>query len=489
MNGIRGSFVPGRTGTGDVTVLVDDPVGPVRGTDVEELYRWYGTDFVHRLDADCAVAVVDRRKEPTLVLASTGRGTRPLHYAWDAGAGAWLFAGILTELLDRVPPPAEEETALDAALTMGAPFGRWTPHRGIESVPPASAVVIARPGEVARTVGPLRSAPGTGEAPEPVRAVDEDPGDPSATALIVRDPMLALAAGLLGTGQGRHLFTPVRGGGIPPQLPRLPGVTHHHVEIGPADFPGLLTSVTGTVGLPHADPELSVTLGMLRAAAGAGFTRVVSGDGVGAVLSAAPRVSRALRAPAGLHWVGPYLDELAPVPRAIRRSLYTREYALLLRSHEATPPADFMARLTEDEGPRARRIAAIETGSVLPTRFDRPLVALAASVGATVRTPLWTPEWLWTTSGPRTPSAAEPLGGADAFPGSLPMPGRPLWTMVRDVLSPAAIHADGRLRTDTVAALLEEQELRPRESLARVILALTTYQIWRQHFRSDRRSL
>ncbi|MEU1107015.1 hypothetical protein ABZ408_39660 [Streptomyces tibetensis] len=509
MNGMRGAFIPRRTGTGDLTVLVDDPHGRVRVADVEKLYRKHGQHFARWLSGDCAVAVSDLRGESAVVLFSTGSGNRPLHYAWDAAMGAWQFGGHLPELLDRVAPVVEDETALDVTLATGAPIGRRTPFHGVETVLPASTVVIEE-GRGARSLpsyGPTDAArhcpvsePAAMKADLTSREAEACEGEghsdrSPARALVACDPMLALAAGLCDTGRRQHLFTPLRAGDVPPRQPRLTGVTQQHVEIAPDALPGLFADVTRALGMPPLGPEQLLTLALLRAAGAAGFAKVVSGDGMGAALDAWTRVGCALRAPGGLRWVGPYLDALAPVPKALRHRLYTREYELQLRSFESSAPPELMVLLTDAEGARKHRIATAEVGLVLPARFSRPLTALAAEAGVTAQALLWPAEELW-------PAAANPPLGEGrslatvqrrakrAFAAGVFVPGEPLWAMARDVLSPAVVRAEGRLRPDAVAALFTEQELRPREELARALWALTAYQVWRrQHFGPERRSL
>ncbi len=61
-------------------------------------------------------------------------------------------------------------------------------------------------------------------------------------------------------------------------------------------------------------------------------------------------------------------------------------------------------------------------------------------------------------------------------------PGQRLWAMARDVLSPQALRADGRLRYEVVDALFAEQEARPSDGTSLALWALMSHQMWRSEF-------
>ncbi|MGY2060812.1 hypothetical protein ACW9HQ_38600, partial [Nocardia gipuzkoensis] len=52
------------------------------------LYAEYGDDFTDRLDGMYVIAVLDRRTEPRLLIATDHLGMKPLYYHWDAFDGS-----------------------------------------------------------------------------------------------------------------------------------------------------------------------------------------------------------------------------------------------------------------------------------------------------------------------------------------------------------------------------------------------------------------
>ncbi|KIF07385.1 asparagine synthase, partial [Streptomyces sp. RSD-27] len=115
------------------------------GTVLPALYAEYGPDFARRLDGMFAVAVLDLRAAPRLVLAVDPLGTKPLHYH-QGPDGTFRFASEIPALLafDGVRA-APREDSLDTVLCLRTPVSARTALEGIGLLPPGATAVV-RPG-------------------------------------------------------------------------------------------------------------------------------------------------------------------------------------------------------------------------------------------------------------------------------------------------------------------------------------------------------
>lgn len=92
------------------------------GSIIPALYAEYGTGFTEHLDGMYAVAVMDLRREPTLVLATDDVGMKPLYYHWDAALGHLYFSSELPALLSyRAVGTSFWEPGLEAYLATKTP--------------------------------------------------------------------------------------------------------------------------------------------------------------------------------------------------------------------------------------------------------------------------------------------------------------------------------------------------------------------------------
>ncbi|MDX3486251.1 MULTISPECIES: asparagine synthase (glutamine-hydrolyzing) [unclassified Streptomyces] len=506
------------------------------GSILPALYLTYGDGFAEHLDGMFSVAVMDLRRAPRLVIATDTSGMKPLYYHWEERSGRFHFASELPALLgfDGVRP-YEDELGLHTYLSAKTPFGQRTMFEGIDVLPPATTAVVTREDglcltsrrmgyESAPPVDEERSLSRAGEslrellsrevsrlliADAPVAAITSGGLDSSLVT--------ALAARILfnrGSSEVLHTFNIAYAGSWPgderafaSEVSRHTGTVHHQVEIDPATFPDLMGDVVRHLGQPNADPITLSTFSLFRAVRDAGFKVALTGDAADELFGGYSRMTQALAAPEGADWAGPYLDHLAAVPESLRRQLYTSEYAARVHTPGASPlPPGLMDILAHGEGSRLERITRIEQRYRLPAYHLRRVDHLSMASSVEARLPFCQPSVVrFAASLPDQHRTVPGVGVKRALyraaegllpdsvlnrpkqPFTLPItamlsPGQRLWAMARDVLSPQALRADGRLRYEVVDALFAEQEARPSDGTSLALWALMSHQMWRSEF-------
>lgn len=506
------------------------------GSILPALYLTYGEGFAEQLDGMFSVAVMDLRAAPRLVIATDASGMKPLYYHWEEHSGRFHFASELPALLGFAGVrPDEDELGLHTYLSAKTPFGRRTMFRGVDVLPPAATAVVTREGglrlttrrmgyEDAPPVREERSLAQTGGelrellarevsrllvADAPVAAITSGGLDSSlVTALAARALRDRGAAGAL------HTFNIAYTGDWPgderafaAEVSRHTGTVHHQVEIDPTTFPDLMGDVVRHLGQPNADPITLSTFSLFRAVRDAGFKVALTGDAADELFGGYARMTQALAAPRGADWAGAYLDHLAAVPRSLRERLYTGDYSARVHRHGAADmPPGLTETLAHGTGSRLQRICRVEQRYRLPAYHLRRVdhLSMASSVEArlpfcqpsVVRYAATLPDHHRTVPGTGVKRAlyraADGLLPASVLnrpkqPFTLPItamlaPGQRLWSMARDVLSPQALRADGRLRYEAVDALFTEQSVRPSDEVSLALWALMSHQMWRTEF-------
>lgn len=508
------------------------------GSILPALYLTYGDAFAEHLDGMFAVAVLDLREDPRLVLATDASGMKSLYYHWDAAAGSLRFASEIPALLSFPGMTArEDELGLDAYLTSKTPFGDRTMFEGISVLPPASTATVSRANglrvinrpmghETSAATDQERSLTDAGSelrdllrrevsrlltADVPVAAITSGGLDSSlvtALAAGVSDgPGVPSARGAL------HTFNIAYTGSWPSderayaaEVAGFAGTSHHQVEIDPATFPELLSDVVWHLGQPNADPITLSTFCLFRAVRDAGFKVALTGDAADELFGGYARMSQALAAPPHSDWAGSYLDHLSAVPRALRERLYTGEFTAAVRAHGPALPAELTDTLEHGEGSRLRRICEVEQRFRLPSYHLRRVDHLSMASSVEARLPFCQPSVVRyaatladrhriTAAGGVKRALYESARGLVPHsvlnrpkqPFTLPVtamlaPGQRLWEMARDVLSPDSLRADGRLRPDSVAALFAEQAERPGDQVSLALWSLMSHQMWRHQF-------
>ncbi|MFJ5552736.1 asparagine synthase (glutamine-hydrolyzing) [Streptomyces sp. NPDC093225] len=493
------------------------------GSVLPALYAEFGRDFTEHLDGMYSVAVVDLRAEPTLLLAGDESGMKPLYYHWDERTRQLRFASELPALLAFPGVPAAVwEPGLDEYLSTKTPFGEQTMFEGIRVLPPATTLTVNR-SQGLRSV--RRRPPAGAECPSgPAEAADRVRELlRTETARLVRAdvPVSVITSGGLDSSlvsalaaravPDLHSFNIAYTGEWPHDERHFAreaalrnGTRHHQVEIDPADFPDLLPQVVWHLGQPNADPITLSTYALFGAVRDAGFRVALTGDAADELFGGYDRIRTAVEAPAGSDWVSAYVDSLAAVPRALRRSLYAPAYRDLVRARGSA--ADRIARdLAASRTPRLETITEFETGSRMPAYHLRRVDHLSMAASVEVRLPFCQPSLVRYAKA--LPDELKVSGGRGkrtlygAASGLLPdsvlsrpkqpftlpvaamlVPGTALYGYARDLLAPARLRRRGMLDPVAVDGLFAEQATRPSERAALALWSLLVHELWLEQF-------
>ncbi|MEU3455868.1 asparagine synthase (glutamine-hydrolyzing) [Micromonospora sp. NPDC006766] len=499
------------------------------GSIIPALYDTYGEEFVDLLDGMYAIALVDRRDVPTLLLVTDHAGMKPLYHRQDPATGALHFASEIPALLGfRGAGTGLWEPGLDAYLASKTPFGERTMFDGIRVLPPAATLRCALGGRPVMVRRPPRPAPPYDDpqrAPDQIRqALHTEVG-----RLLVADvPVAVITSGGLDSSlvtalaaehRWVHSFTIAYRGTWPFDerhyarlVARHAGTVHHEVELDPARIPDLLDDVIRHLGQPNADPITVSTYALFAAVHDTGFKAALTGDAADEGFGGYGRMRAALDdAAAGIDWRPGYVDALAVAPPHLRHALYTDEYRRYVRDIPPIP-TEALGRLSDGDGTVLQRIVDFEFGHRLPAYHLRRVDHLSMASSVEVRLPFCQPSVVALARALPDPlrisagrvkralhAAAVGLLPAEVLdrpkqPFTLPItamlaPGTPLWTYARDVLDPVRLHLGGQLDPRAVADLFARQAANPDDTTALTLWALMTYEVWRDRFHGATRPL
>ncbi|WP_037858969.1 asparagine synthase (glutamine-hydrolyzing) [Streptomyces sp. NRRL S-340] len=494
------------------------------GSVLPALYDVYGDGFTEHLDGMYAIAVLDQRAEPRLVLATDHVGMKPLYYRWDPASGALHFSSEIPALLafDAVSRTAWTP-GLEAYLATKTPFGEQTMFGDIKVLPPAATAVCDRTSGL-RVL--RRNAPRPGVLPG-----DDIPGRLRAMLrnevrrLRAADvPLASITSGGLDSGlvtafaaedgSDLHTFNLSYKGTWPGderrfarQIAERTGAVYHQVEIDPATFPDLVSDVVWHLGQPNADPITVSTYALFRAVRDAGFKVALTGDGADEVFGGYDRMRAAAEARGA--WGASYADALAVAPARLRGLLYTKDYADEVELTAALP--ERASRLLRDGDDPLGRITAFEMEYRLPAYHLRRVDHLSMAHSVEVRLPFCQRDVVafgralpdhMRISGGRVKralyAAASGLLPMDVLnrpkqPFTLPLtamlaPGQPLWDFARDMLGASRLRSAGQLDPGAVRNLFKTQADRPEDTAALTIWALLVHEVWRERFRPGARA-
>ncbi|MDN3259030.1 asparagine synthase (glutamine-hydrolyzing) [Streptomyces sp. CSDS2] len=492
------------------------------GSILPALYAEYGTAFTEHLDGMYAVAVVDLRGEPKLVLATDDMGMKPLYYHWNAAERHLYFASELPALLSfRAVQARAWEPGLDAYLATKTPFSEQTMFDGIRVLPPAATAEVTRGSGLRIRVRDTSVRPadaGPEEAAERVRELLRHEvhrltrADVPVCAITSGGLDSSLVTALAAERVGElHSFNiayrgtwPADERGFAQEVASRHGTRHHQVEIDPADFPDLLSDVVWHLGQPNADPITLSTYALFRAVHQAGFKVAVTGDAADELFGGYDRIKAALRAGAGHDWVPAYVRALAAVPRERRLGLYSDDYRDFITAH-GTAEDHLAQALTSSPHDRLTAITDIEIGRRLPAYHLRRVDHLSMASSVEVRLPFCQPalvryarslpaalkvegdhvkKVLYAAAGGLLPDS---VLNRPKQPFTLPITamlsdGQRLMEFARDMLAPARLRRHGRLDPDAVQALLRTQSTTPTDASALAVWSLLIHELWLDQF-------
>jgi asparagine synthase (glutamine-hydrolysing) len=495
------------------------------GSILPALYELYGDSFTDHLDGMYAIAVLDMRFRPRLLLATDHIGMKPLFYSWFPQTGGLIFSSEIPALLAVDAVPSTEWTpGLDSYLAAKTPFGDQTMFAAIKALPPATTAVcdsdglcLTRrerpdpPAVIPTSLEPVASTLQAQLRDEVYRLLDADVPVATITSGGLDSSLVtALAADVV---PDLHTFNIGYTGAWPDderQFARLvaaeAGATYHQVEIDPAGFPDRLPEVVRHLGQPNADPITLSSHALFRHVRDAGFKVVLTGDGADEVFGGYGRMRSAVRATAtGAPWHESYLDELAVLPAAQRAKLYTTDYALALNDAGPALPAAATAGLRHSSGSVLDRITGFELTYRLPAYHLRRVDHMSMASSVEARLPFCqrkivelgralpdrlringsqVKRALYAAAGDRLPSA---VLNRPKQPFTLPIvamlaPGWPLWEYARDLLSTDRLRRAGQLDPRAVQRLFTTQAASPDSTVALTIWALLIHEVWRELF-------
>ncbi|MEV5880368.1 asparagine synthase (glutamine-hydrolyzing) [Streptomyces sp. NPDC052101] len=490
------------------------------GSIIPALYHEFGLSFADLLDGMFAIAVVDLRAAPTLVLATDEAGMKSLYYHWDQRTGDFYFASEIPGLLcfsavgtDLWLPSLEEY------LATKVPFGEQTMFADIKALPTSTTAVVS-------VQDGLRIIRRTRELPEPTPHAAAAPAEVvhgelarAVDALTHADvPVCAITSGGLDSSfvtvlakrsvPDLHTFNIAYKGVWPgeerhfaQEVADAAGTTHHQVEIDPRTFPDMLPDVVWHLGQPNVDPITLSTYALFRAVREAGFKVALTGDASDEMFGGYDRLRQAVLATG--EWRIPYLEALAAVKSEARFALYSRDYRMYISSLRTG--RDDLADILCQSRPRMDVLSEVEIGHRLPAYHLRRVDHLSMAHGVEARLPFCQRNVV-------DLAASLPVGqkiDADgvkkvlyrAAQGQLPasvlkrpkqpftLPvnamlraGTPLMTYAEDMLHADRMNRRGLLDGRAVSQLLATQRQRPNDAVAMAIWSLLIFETWTDQF-------
>jgi asparagine synthase (glutamine-hydrolysing) len=492
--------------------------GHCDGAVIPHLYAEFGPSFVDMLEGMFAIAIVDLRSTPTMLLSTDPVGMKPLYYAWRADRGELRFSSEIPALLRFSGiDPARDDLALDEYLATKTPFGERTFYRDVRVLPPGATATVAHgrmrllrratdyeqsPGATATGLGgSLRTALDTEvgrllEADVPVCVVTSGGLDSSLVTALAARRRPGIASFTIGYS-GRW---PLDERGFARQVSTHTGCEYHDVEIDPASFPELLPAVVDHLGQPNADPIALSTFALFRQIHASGYTVALTGDAADELFGGYDRTVAACSSPPGADWITPYVRALAAITAERRGPLYTSDYRALLA--DRTSAEDRLSGYLRSTGrDRIGAITDLELRLRLPAYHLRRVDHLSMACSVEARLPFCQPSIVrlagespqrakvW--NGQRKRAVVEAARGIvpDAIltrpkqPFTLPVaamlaPGSALMAFTTEVLTSDAVRQDGKLDPDAVRRLLVARISRPTAANALAVWALLIYAVW-----------
>ncbi len=495
------------------------------GSIIPALYAEHGTDFVRYLDGMFAIAVLDLRDPPTLVLATDHLGIKPLYYYFDESEKQLYFSSEIPALLELARLDRELWLpGVDAYLSTKATFGERTMFEKVRVLPPASLLVL-RLGEsprVSRWEPLIGVPPPSAILAEAGVEVAQLLGDEVRRLLIADVPVATINSGGLDSSfltalaseavEGIHSFNISYVGNWPGdervyarEVAQRCRTYHHQVEVDPKDIGELLPDVVWHLGQPNADPITLSTYALFRAVHEAGFKVALSGDGADEFFGGYDRLLEAVATQGD--YVPGYVDSLAAVGKDMREELYTSEYRAYLV--EIDSAADATKRQFYEAEARRNRLELMlefEQRHRLPAYHLRRVDSMSMAHSVEVRVPYCQPRissfanqleghlkisngqvkrTLYAAAASKARRLPRSVLCRRKQPFTLPIAsmmqaGEPLYSCVSEVLDGCG--TDGVLERGAVLALVRRQAESPNPANALALWALAIFELWRDEF-------
>lgn len=482
------------------------------------LYQEFGVDCFGMLDGMFAIAIVDTRTSPKLLLASDPMGVKSVYYHVPKGAGELMFASELPALLEfNGFEPRWNPEALDSLLLSRAAWGEETFFQGVSTLRGGHVLefngveAISRPYEHAYArVRPSQDLPTVAEELRELLDFEVE------RMLQAEVPVCLILSGGLDSSLLCALASRKR-----PQLDSFHvtygvewaddersfardvanafNLKHHEVIIQPDELPGLFEKMVAALGQPNAAPHALSSYALFESIHQAGFKVAIAGEGADEIFGGYDRFAKALEGREG--WEKSYLDAFGPVPVSIRNQLYSS--AFTERSSEPIRRSSLATQLLQSDAAtdRLSLLLSLDQNERFQNYILRRTDTLSMAHAVEVRVPFCEPEVLAFGRALKNEAkiaagqvkravygAAEGILPSSVLqrrkqPFTLPVelfltPGQPLFELFRDLLTSEKLKRRGVWNTEYLDELLARQAGSSSRDVASALWLAAVTEMW-----------
>jgi asparagine synthase (glutamine-hydrolysing) len=500
--------------------------GECDGNVILPLYERYGDDFISRLEGMFAIAIVDRRDEPSLRLYNDPFGMKSLYYYLSREGTRLAFSSELKPLSLLPDFPDEiDPLAVDRYLGGKAVWGPGTIYKNVMTMAPGTVLRFARSGLAVRHAEAVPEPvdwPGGGaslnaaadlldevlqrelermlDADVPVCVITSGGVDSSYITALARKHVGDLASfniAYKGDWPGDERA-------FADEVAAHCGTTHHQVLADPGSFPELIERFVSHLDQPNHAPHSLSTFALFEAIHEAGFKVALTGDGADELFSGYARYVKASRDRSAT-WHRRYAGTMAVSATDLLARMYTPAFGAEVSragGYFADRSGDEVARLVRettqdkldallhyDQYKRfpyyiLRRVDHLSMAHSVEARipFLQPRVAALAHalpaplkvIEETVKAPIMQAAGKWLP-----PSIIK----RRKQPFTLPIvamirPGEALYDLVGDVLLYSGRRCAGLIRQDVIDDLFQLQRRNPADYAADALWSLLILELW-----------
>jgi len=314
------------------------------GNVILPLYLEYGEAAFSYMDGMFAIALVDLRNSPKLILANDPIAIKSIYYICDQKQKTIYFASEIGALLEfGSENPEINPVAVDEFFTMRAVCSEQTILGGIKTLKPASVL------KYELDVGQLSL-----ESYEPkiqTSLKNQDDSNSFLESELISEigllskaevPVCFINSGGLDSslltaiaakelGQSITSFHVCYKGNWPSderhyaqKVAQFVGAEHHEIELDPDNFPELIQEMIPHLGQPNSAPHSLSSFGMFKYIKRAGFTVAIAGEGADEVFVGYERFLRAFDDQP--NWVDAYLDKFGAFKQSYKKLIYSPEF-------------------------------------------------------------------------------------------------------------------------------------------------------------------
>lgn len=337
------------------------------GSIIPALYHEYGTDFIRYLDGMFAIALIDKRAETKLILATDPTGIKSLYYYWNENKKTFYFSSELHSLFAFNDINQELRLqSVDEYLFGRALWGKFTIYKHIYTLPPSTLIIshLNKNPQTLTYASFLDDDMPTANIEEAGMFLNERLEKEISAMLCADVPVCVVTSGGLDSSyltalasqynNDLHSFNIWYEGEWPSderhyasEVSKKYQTTHHQVIIPEKNFPDLIYRTLLHIGQPNSAPHCVSTFALFEAIHESGFKVAITGDGADEFFGGYTRFAKAA-ADSRENWLSEYLDKMSAVGKTQRNHLYSEEYKNLLKSETTLGEKTFF-HLTEQD--------------------------------------------------------------------------------------------------------------------------------------------